>query len=333
MPQIAMRAGARARSSRTLLLWADFALGDTIQDLRFVSRARAAHPAAGIIVECDRRLVSLIDGGDDGSRGIAGDGDGGGGGGNGGRGSSGVEPPLRSAQPGRSIDAVIAYTAPLPAFDLHLPLRRLQELLGISVDTIPIDDVPYVTIDPARAAYWRARLHHTAARKTRKTRKTVGIIWAGDQTRRDARIKSASLADFAPLARFSRDELRVISLQFGPGVDELIAPPPGLRVERLLDDRCDIADTAALMGALDLVISVDTLSAHLAGALGRPVWVLAAHAPAWWLWHSDREIIAEHGRDAEHLRSRWYPTMRLFRQSRAGDWDSVMQQVCAALRA
>jgi tetratricopeptide (TPR) repeat protein len=274
--------------SRTLLLWADFALGDTIQDLRFLPLVRAAHPQARLIVECHHTLVSLLDA----SRALLG------------------------------IDAVIATKAPLPAFDLQLPLRRVQEQFVLDVDAIPAA-TPYITVDPARAVRWRQRVEGLT---TPGGQRRIGIVWAGEQTRIDARIKSAALADFAPLAAFHRQGLRLFSLQAGPHVDELIAPPRGLRVARLLEEAGDVAETAAAMRALDLVITVDTMTAHLAGALGVPVWVLTAHAPAWWLWH----VLPPDSADGT-TRSRWYPSMRLFQQTRAGDWAGVMQQVCEVL--
>jgi hypothetical protein len=301
-----------ALGSRTLLLWADFALGDTIQDLRFLPLVRAAHPHARLIVECHQSLVSLLDA----SRALLG------------------------------IDAVIATKAPLPAFDLQLPLRRLQEQFVLDPDAIPAA-TPYITVDPARAVRWRQRVEtlsasasassssSASATATPTMRRTIGIVWAGEQTRVDARVKSAALADFAPLAAFHRQGqgqgLRLFSLQAGPQVDELIAPPRGLRVTRLLDESGDVAETAAAMRALDLIITVDTMTAHLAGALGVPVWVLTAHAPAWWLWHVLPPLLPTGGAHGT-TRSRWYPSMRLFQQTRAGDWEGVMQQVCAVLR-
>jgi hypothetical protein len=288
--------------SRTLLLWADFALGDTIQDLRFLSLVRAAHPHARLIVECHQSLVSLVEA----SRALLG------------------------------IDAVIATKAPLPAVDLQLPLRRLQEQFVLDPAAIPAA-TPYLTVDPARAVRWRQRVEtlSTSTSASPPATRRIGIVWAGEHTRIDARVKSAALADFAPLAGFHRQGLRLFSLQAGPHVDELIAPPRGLRVARLLDEAGDVAETAAAMRALDLVITVDTMTAHLAGALGVPVWVLTAHAPAWWLWHVLPPLLptvlptgGAHGT----TRSRWYPSMRLFQQTRAGDWEGVMQQVCAALR-
>jgi tetratricopeptide (TPR) repeat protein len=300
---------------RTLLLWAEFALGDTIQDLRYLPLVKAAAAAdsagagagagagtdARIVVECDSRLVPLVEGV------IAG-----------------------VAGPG-PVSHVVANKAPLPAFDVHLPLRRLPEVLRIEVSSIP-NRVPYLVVDSRREAAWRERLDggRSDTRDARNDRDsdshsdsesdrdmTVGLVWAGDASRADARIKSASLMDFEPLADV--EGVRFISLQLGPRAAELVAPPPELRVERILDDACDAADTAAVMNNLDLVITVDTMTAHLAGALGKPVWVLAAFSPAWWLWHCDGD------------RSLWYPTMRVFRQERAGDWESVMKKVGEAL--
>jgi tetratricopeptide (TPR) repeat protein len=304
---------------RTILCWADFALGDTIQDLRYLPLIRRAHPRARIVLECDRRLVSLIE-------------------------RNTLQPPLA--------DVIIASKAPLPAFDCHLPLRRLPELLGIELTSIPVH-VPYLALatDPRSA---NDPCDPRDVRKPRDTAKRldIGIVWAGDQTRGDARMKSAALVDFAPLATLATQltaagtPVRIISLQLGPNVDELIVAPPGLAIERVLDAASDVADTAAIMSTLDAIITVDTMTAHLAGALGRPVWVLAAHSPAWWLWHVEgaaADVAADAAAadaaaadaaavDADDARSRWYPTMRIIRQPRCNDWSSVLQRVCASLR-
>jgi hypothetical protein len=99
----------------------------------------------------------------------------------------------------------------------------------------------------------------------------------------------------------------------------------------VLDDGVDIAETAAAMSAIDLIISVDTMTAHLAGALGRSVWTLAAFAPAWWLWHLLPTDPVTSGTAIGDGWSRWYPTMRLFRQAQPGMWDDVMRRVRIAL--
>jgi tetratricopeptide (TPR) repeat protein len=285
---------------RTLLLWAESALGDTIQDLRylpFVKVAAAAGPGEGpdarIVVECDRRLVSLVDG-------------------------------LTVVGAAVGVIQIVANDAPLPAFDVHLPLRQLPEVLGIDLSVIP-NRVPYLKVKPHLEAAWRetlalGRSHSSEPGQGRGAHDgrdephernrdiTVGIVWAGDESRADAHSTSASLMAFEPLAHI--ESVRFISLQRGPSAAELVAPPTGLRVERTLTEFCSAADTAAVMNNLDLIITVDGMTAHLAGALGKPVWVLAAFSPAWWLRHCDGD------------RSLWYPTIRVFRQEMAGNWTA-----------
>jgi ADP-heptose:LPS heptosyltransferase len=111
---------------------------------------------------------------------------------------------------------------------------------------------------------------------------------------------------------------RFVSLQLGSQADEAIVPPQGLDLECPLNESCDVADTAAVIANLDLVITVDTMVAHLAGAMGHPVWTLLRHA-ADWRWEQDP------------VRSAWYPSMHLFRQGRSEGWPELLQRVAAAL--
>jgi ADP-heptose:LPS heptosyltransferase len=127
-----------------------------------------------------------------------------------------------------------------------------------------------------------------------------------------------SLSQLAPLADVAG--VRFVNLQHGPQAAELLAPPRGLQIEGMIDDSSSIADAAALITSLDLIISVDTMIAHLSGALGRPTWTLLRYATNW-RWQQEGE------------RTFWYPTMRLFRQSRAGEWDAVVERVRAELVA
>jgi ADP-heptose:LPS heptosyltransferase len=124
------------------------------------------------------------------------------------------------------------------------------------------------------------------------------------------------LAALAPLGEVKG--VRFFSLQKGEGVEQAKNPPPGLELIDLTDQIKDFADTAALMANLDLVITVETAVAHLAGATGRPVWTLIPFVPAWrWLLN--------------RVDSPWYPTMQLFRQPVGGDWESVIRRVAEAL--
>ncbi|MBV8911808.1 MAG: hypothetical protein JOZ05_02075, partial [Acetobacteraceae bacterium] len=128
--------------------------------------------------------------------------------------------------------------------------------------------------------------------------------------------RSLPLARLAPLGSVS--DVTFVSLQTGAAAAQVRAPPAGLAIYDASPGLRDFADTAALVAALDLVISVDTATAHLAGALGKPVWLLNRFDTDW-RWLADR------------AESPWYPTMRIFRQPRRGDWDSVLAQLCMEL--
>ncbi|MDX1487352.1 MAG: tetratricopeptide repeat-containing glycosyltransferase family protein [Acidiferrobacterales bacterium] len=191
--------------------------------------------------------------------------------------------------------------------DLRVSLLDLAGLLGTRVDNIP-NQVPYIRADPAPAEDWRKRITQQGFQ--------VGLCWAGLPEHRNDRNRSMPLSAFAPLTRIA--DVSFYSLQKGVAAAQAQQPPAGMPLIDVSTQLNDFADTAALIGNLDLVISVDTAVAHLAGALARPVWTLLPYAPDWrWLL----------GRDD----TPWYPTMRLFRQPRIGDWDTVMEQVATSL--
>jgi tetratricopeptide (TPR) repeat protein len=216
--------------------------------------------------------------------------------------------PLIARMPG--VDRVVGQLAPLPPFDVHAPLMLVPTLDRQARESATLGE-PYLAADEALTQYWHQRLGT-------RDGMTVGICWGAQSNRRDARLRSAPLTAFAPLVRTSN--VRFVSLQLGPHADEAIAPPRGLRMEAVLTESSSIGHTAALISALDLVITVDTMIAHLAGALGRPVWTLLPR-DADWKWHS--------GSTADT--TRWYSTMRLFRQSRAREWSDVLERVREAL--
>lgn len=196
-----------------------------------------------------------------------------------------------------------------PAFDVHCPFLSLPLAFGTTLANIPAT-VPYVHADPASVEHWRKKLAGDLKRLK------VGVVWAGNRTHLNDRNRSISLATLAPLAQ-GQGDISFYSLQKGDGAGEA-KDFRGLKLIDHTDDLHDFADTAALIANLDLVISVDTAVVHLAGAMGKPVWTLLPFAPDWrWLL----------GRSD----SPWYPSMRLFRQSRRGDWDSVVRQVVEAL--
>ncbi|CAO3378200.1 tetratricopeptide repeat protein [Azospirillum argentinense] len=216
--------------------------------------------------------------------------------------------PLFHGLPG--VERVVARGELLPAFDWQCPLLSLPRAFATRLETIPA--APYLTADPARAAAWTERL----AGPDQPDGLRVGLVWAGNPQFAGDRERSPGLAALAPL--LAVPGCRVFGLQLGPGHDELTgrAMPPSFT--DLAPEIRDFADTAAIMASLDLVVSSCTAPAHLAGALGVPVWVLLSHAPDW-RWLLDRAD------------SPWYPTARLFRQPRPGDWAAVAAEAAAAL--
>lgn len=206
--------------------------------------------------------------------------------------------------------AVVAAHEPAPPHDFHVPMMSLAHLLGITRDSL-VAPSAYLSADPALLDAWRGRIAHAAAGSALK----IGIAWRGSDENFRNRLRSAALSDFAPL---TRQRACFFSLQFGPAAAEARRPPMNMRLVDLTAELHDFADTAALIMNLDLVVTVDTATAHLAGALGQPVWNLL-DAGADWRWL--------HGRSD----SPWYPTMRLFRQSTSGDWSGVFSQVAAEL--
>ncbi len=210
---------------------------------------------------------------------------------------------------------VLSKNDPVPVHDLQCPMVSLPLGFAITVDTVP-GTTPYVWAPPEGIAAWRARLG------TGKPGLRVGLVWAGASRSHmpqaqamDSR-RSMALKQFAPLAEIPN--IRLVSLQMGGGT-EVAEAPQGLQLLDPMSEVSDFDDTAALVASLDLIISVDTAVAHLAGALGRPVWVLSRH-DACWRWLAGRSD------------SPWYPTLKLFRQRQPGDWDSVMADVAVALR-
>jgi tetratricopeptide (TPR) repeat protein len=207
---------------------------------------------------------------------------------------------------------IFPHGASLPPFDMHAPLVSLPGILGTTLETIPAN-IPYLHAEAELAAYWRKELGPDGFK--------VAIAWQGSASHPDDRYRSISLAQFEPLARVPGVEL--VSLQKGPG-SEQIKECAGRFPIRDLGDRLDATgafrDTAAILTTVDLVVTVDSAIAHLAGALGVPVWLVLSVTPDWrWLLN--------------RTDSPWYPTMRLFRQSRFGDWDDVFERMAAALRA
>ncbi|MGZ6012144.1 MAG: tetratricopeptide repeat protein [Caulobacteraceae bacterium] len=270
--------GKAPLEGKTIVLRGEQGLGDTLQFCRYARPVKAL--GARVVLEVPAPLVRL----------------------------------LKSVD---GVDAVVEQTPSPPPADYQGLLMSLPFLLGARVDTIP-GETPYLAADPAEAARWEARLG-------KRTRPRVGLVWSGG-FRDEAALRWINARRNIPLDRLAPlagADVDFVSLQKGePGEGELRALKaqgwPGPDMLEVMDEVTDFADTAALVQALDLVISVDTSTAHLAGALGKPVWIMNRYDSCWrWLA----------GRDD----SPWYPSMRLFRQERMGQWDAVVARVRAEL--
>jgi tetratricopeptide (TPR) repeat protein len=206
----------------------------------------------------------------------------------------------------RSVDGlhtVVGYREPMPHFDVYQYLLNLPLLLHTNLDSIPAR-IPYIKADLSLVRTWKTKLGD------RHSRQRIGLVWAGREQR------SCSLSMFRPLAQ--AQNISFYSLQKGEAAAQTKNPPEGMKLIDFTEEIHDFSDTAAFIENLDLVISVDTAVAHLAGALGKPVWTLLPFVPDWrWLLHRND--------------SPWYPTMRLFRQPAPGDWASVIEKIATEL--
>jgi tetratricopeptide (TPR) repeat protein len=203
---------------------------------------------------------------------------------------------------------VVEKSAIPPSTDAYIQSSSLPHIFRTTIDSIP-NSVPYLTADSSKVSAWRLMLAEDSVFR-------VGLVWRGNPLNPLDHDRSAPLAAFSALADL--DGVNFYSLQVGPAAEEVTSPSAGMELKDFTDKLEDFADTAALVANLDLVISVDTGVAHLAGALGKPVWVLLSYIPCW------RYLL---NRDD----SPWYPTMRLFRQERPGDWGGVIERVRNAL--
>jgi tetratricopeptide (TPR) repeat protein len=293
---------------KTLLLHAEQGLGDTLQFCRYASLV--AQRGATVLLEVPATLMRLL---------------------------AGLE----------GVSQLIEQGQPLPPFDLHCPLLSLPLAFGTDLDTIPAE-VPYLFADEIEAQAWRGRMRDTdtgvgatsaiarvgvgasasanaIAGASAASQLKVGLVWAGGnrphvpELRKNDLRRSIGLSQLAAL--FDVPDVQFYSLQKGSAAQQLQAMRGGTLPEIIdyTDELDDFADTAALVANLDLVISVDTSTAHLAGAMGRPVWILNRFDTCW-RWLLERED------------SPWYPSARLFRQPSLGDWESVIERVRVALQ-
>ncbi len=265
---------------KTILLHAEQGLGDTIQFIRFAPLLAAR--GARLTLGCPAPIKTLM-------------------------------------QTVPEIEQVIVEGEKTPPFDLQASLLSLPRIIGTTPDTIPAK-IPYLTADPQKISQWRTRLRADSPLSSLSSPFTVGLVWAGRPEHRFDHRRSIPLQTFAPIfqsfATSSSKKIAFFSLQFGDASKQLqIANFP---ITDLTADIHDFTDTAAAVCALDLVLTVDTSIAHLAGALGRPVWTLLPFAPDF-RWLLDRTD------------SQWYPTMRLFRQQKFNDWAAVIKSVANEL--
>ncbi len=206
------------------------------------------------------------------------------------------------------VDEIVLRDALPPPFDSHCEMMSLPMVMGLQLADLP-GTIPYLRADPARLKRWRKRLAGLP-------RPLVGLVWAGRPTHLNDANRSITLDRLAPLAAAGGTFL---ALQKGPAAAEVLNPPTGMRIEPLNAEIADFEDTAAILAIADLLISVDSAPVHLAGALGRPAWVMLPYVPDW-RWLLQRED------------SPWYPSLRLFRQPSRGDWNSVVQSIATDLR-
>jgi len=213
-----------------------------------------------------------------------------------------------------ALNAVFTGDGAPPPFDFHCPFVSLPRAFESTPTTVPAR--PYLVADPMLAAEWAPRLPSGAMR--------VGLAWAGQArpwlpgfSTVDRR-RSAGLATFAPLAAVPG--VQFVSLQMGPAQQQARSAPEGMALCDPMAGVQDFADTAAIIANLDLVVSVDTAVVHLAGALGKPVFLIDRYDNCW-RWLSGRAD------------SPWYPSLTIFRQDRLGDWSAPMERATAALQA
>lgn len=200
-----------------------------------------------------------------------------------------------------------------PEFSAYCPLSGLPRLAGTDFATIPAE-IPYLKAPTDKRAGWAARLAALAPKGTRR----IGIAWAGRPTHHNDRNRSTTLATFAPLG--SLPAVSLVSLQKGPAQAEIGTYWERAPLFNLGPQIRDFGDTMAIIDSLDLVVTVDTAVAHVAGAMGKPVWIMLPHAPDWrWL--------------LERNDSPWYPSARLFRQAADRRWEPVIGEIAAAIAA
>ena len=210
------------------------------------------------------------------------------------------------------VAATLGPQDPLPDFAAHCSLLSLPRILNVTREGYAAP-MAYVTAPKTRLERWRRTIGEGG------TGLRVGLVWSSQPlATRIAPLKSLDLAMLAPLAQIPG--VRFYSLQMGEAGKQALRPDAAVRMHDLTPEIRDFSDTAAAIAGLDLVVSVDTAAAHLAGAMGKPVWLLLQYAPDW-RWYPDGPGNV------------WYPTLRMYRQPRRGDWAGVVRRVAEELRA
>jgi Flp pilus assembly protein TadD len=249
---------------KTILVWAEQGLGDTLQFVRYLPLVK--QKGGNVVLECQAALLNILTG-------ISG------------------------------ADHVVATDSPLPPYDVQIPLLSVPGLFGTRTDTIPAG-VPYIPLG-------------RAARRNAGNRipRTIGIVWQGSMNQKADR-RSLPLAQFEPLAKLVG--VQQVSLQVRPGAKQIEEVSFPIADWGSTFNPASLIDLATALLKVDLVVTVDTAAAHLAGALGVPVWTLLSFGSDWrWLLH--------------RADCPWYPTMRLFRQTKLGDWCEVIERVVLAV--
>ncbi len=215
--------------------------------------------------------------------------------------------PIMETVPG--VAEVVTSRENHPPFDVHAPLMSLPAILGTTVETVP-RQIPYLRAPEPKASSSTWIINDLPGLK-------VGLVWAAESASLNTQLRSVGLNHLAPLSELAG--IHWHSLQVGCAADELATSAFAGQIADWGHRFTDFGDTARAIGELDLVISVDTCVAHLAGALGKPVWSLLPFDVDWrWM--------------LRRTDSPWYPTMRLFRQGKRGDWPEVVRQIGLALR-
>jgi tetratricopeptide (TPR) repeat protein len=218
-----------------------------------------------------------------------------------------LEAPLALHPLLRSISAIDELIVPEPEnvqkADTGVHLLSLPGIFQTTVKNIPLS-VPYLQAPAGKMEQWRGRISRKGF--------TIGVAWSGNPVHPENPLRSCDLNYFISLLSIS--SLNLYSLQKGPAADRLRETPGGSEMVDLGPELQDFSDTAAAIMQMDLIISVDTALVHLAGALGKPVWTLRYHQP-YWVWGTTGEA------------SIWYPSMRIFRQHKPGDWETVFRQI------